>query len=86
MIQGLFNKILQKEKKHNWLEISYSRFGTIIPIIDWDEEDETSDAFIQTLEQNEDVIQEVYDISIQAATEIQAAAEETPEIVETRSR
>ena len=86
MIQGLFNKILQKEKKHNWLEISYSRFGTIIPIIDWDEEDETSDAFIQTLEQNEDVIQEVYDISIQAATEIQAAAEEIPEIVETRSR
>ena len=85
MIQGLFKKTLQKEKKPNWLEISYSRFGTIIPIIDWDEENETSNKFIQTLDQNEDIIQ-VHDVCIQAATEIQAAAEENPEIVETHTR
>ena len=86
MIQGLFNKIFQKDKKPNWLEVSYSRFGTIIPLMDWDEENETSNTFIQTYEQNEDVNQEVHDVCIQAASEIQAAAEETPEIVETHSR
>ena len=86
MIQGLFKKILQKDKKPNWLEISYSRFGTIIPIIDWDEENETSNKFIQTLDQNEDVTQQLHDVCIQAASEIQAAAEENPEIVETHSR
>ena len=86
MIQGLFNKILQKDKKPNWLEISYSRFGAIIPIMDWDEENETSNKFIQTLEQNEDVTQQLHDVCIQAASETQAAAEENPEIVETHSR
>jgi len=86
MIQGLFKKTLQKEKKPNWLEISYSRFGTIIPIMDWDEENETSNKFIQTLEQNEDVTQQLHDVCIQAASETQAAAEENPEIVETPSR
>ena len=31
------NRILHREKKINWVEISLDRFGTIVPMIDWDE-------------------------------------------------
>lgn len=85
MIQGLVNKILQKEKKPNWIEISYSRFGAIIPNIDWDEENLESNAFIQTIDLNEDVITKVQDACIQAASEIQEASEENPKILETQA-
>jgi len=41
MLREWMDRILHREKKINWVEISLNRFGTIVPMINWDEIEES---------------------------------------------
>jgi hypothetical protein len=41
MLREWMDRILHREKKINWVEISLARFGTIVPMINWDEIEES---------------------------------------------
>lgn len=39
----ILERIFNREEKVSWLQVSMARFGTIVPMIDWDEYEEKDD-------------------------------------------